>query len=999
MIRVAAGGIGSDPIAQELAARGVSPGVLIPVLLPRGLELAVILCRILRLGAGYVALDERWPDERVRRICSVLDAPVVVTDQPWRVERGWCPPELYALDSATLRVPAPFGSVAPDAVFAAFFTSGSTGEPKGVATTYRAVRALLAPGAMPLRLDSATVMTVAAPPPWDAFALELWGPLCNGGSCLLPAGEQLSPGQVREGVARDGLNTVWLTSSLFNLFVEEDVGAFTGLSQVATGGERLSVDHVREFLRAHPGIRLFNGYGPVENCIFSTMHAVTPDDCDLSTGIPIGTGVAGTGVHVLDGDRRCGPGEIGEICLTGDRLSPGYLGDPESTRRAFGWIDVAGRPTRCYRTGDLGWQDERGRFHYHGRLDRQVKILGHRIEPAEIERCLAEHPGVDQCAVIGLTRPGDAGTELVACYRSRGHVADDELRAYLRNRLPAYLVPARWLRLDQVPLLDNGKIDLAMVRSKAESAMRRHTVAASIEGSSAGRPSAGGPAEQIMTELPALVREATGVEVASLDDSLVDAGADSLALLRLCLRAAHRFGGDVAVADLLARPTTRTLAELLDQGATPCQPTGPAGSAERPLTPTQAAFLVTEAVEPANRQAWHCTLVWRVTGTVDAAALRRAIGWVHRRHPALHARYPTEPPFEQARTDPPTEPEFHLLRCPDDPIAAARLDAVLNDPFDLDRGPAWRAALVTGAEPDRALFGLAVHHVAFDGWSEHIVARDLTAAYRSEVAGTPRETRWYADPLPWPITAPVDGARLRSRRRDLAAELLGTPPFRLPAPVGRGDDSTGVVVQQLDVDQTRRCHTVAAAWHSTPFVVGLAGYAAAARQLTGADDVPIAVPVAQRGVASQHAVGCLLNLLCLRMRMSSGDRSAALVDAARNALHRGLRTQAVPFPEAVGLLRSRADLGRPVVPYLFAVQQNEPPVLDLPGCRAELSRPAPHRAGFEFQLELRLPAGSPGEVVALYRRSAVDREAITRFVAGFVAFVTGATDDASQAGP
>ncbi|BCJ37212.1 amino acid adenylation protein [Actinocatenispora thailandica] len=909
MIRLRTRISGGDPTAQEFATRGVRPGALVPVLLPRGPRLAVTLCRILRLGAGYVALDERWPDERVRRVCSMLDAPVVVTDQPWRVERGWCPPELDDLDAGALRVPTPFCAVAPDAVFTAFFTSGSTGEPKGVAATYRALAALLAPGAMPLRLDSATVMTVAAAPPWDAFALELWGPLCNGGSCLLPAGEHLSPGQVREGVARDGLNTVWLTSSLFNLFVEEDLGAFTGLDQVATGGERLSVDHVREFLRAHPGVRLFNGYGPVENCVFSTMHLVSLDDCDLSTGIPIGTPVAGTGVHVLDGDRPCEPGEVGEICLTGDRLSPGYLGNPESTRRAFGSIEVGGKQMRCYRTGDLGWHDERGRFHYHGRLDRQVKIHGHRIEPAEIERHLAEHPAVDQCAVVALSGPGADSVRLVACYRSRdGQVAGAELRAYLHRRLPAYLVPAHWQQLESFPLLGNGKVDTAAVRARAASAVQRPT--GTVSGGVAGdAPAAVGPGErrpavQVPAELRTLVRECTGVDVASPDDSLVDAGADSLALLRLCFRAGHRFGVKVAVDELLARPTTHALAELLDRAAAIGQPPSPAVPAERPLTPTQAAFLVTEAVDAANRQAWHCALVWRITGTVDVAALRRAVGRVHHRHPALHARYPTEPPFARARTVPPTESEFHLLRCQDEQTAAARLDAVLNEPFDLDRGPAWRVVLVTGADRHRALLGLAVHHVAFDGWSEHIVARDLAAAYRAEVAGRSVGTGWYAEQQPWPTATPVDEARLRSLRADLAAELHDTPPFTLPAPPGRPDDSTGLLVRRLDADQTRRCHAVAAARHSTPFVVGLAGYAAAAAELTGADDIPVTVPVVQRDPASQDAVGCLIGLLCLRLRVPPA------VARRRWSMPRGARCTAGCVPKPYRSRRRSSVCGR-----------------------------------------------------------------------------------------
>ncbi|HEX4704227.1 MAG TPA: AMP-binding protein, partial [Pseudonocardiaceae bacterium] len=338
------------------------------------------------------------------------------------------------------------------------------GRPRGVLSTHRATDELFRPGGLPLRLDSTTVMAQAAPPSWDALTLELWGPLRNGGTSVLIDGDHLTPAALRHHIARDGLNTLWLTSSLFNLFVDEDIGSFAGSTQLAIGGERLSPGHVARFVRTYPDIRLFNGYGPAENCVFSTMHRITLADCVGGADIPIGRPVAGTTVFVLDGDRPCGTGEIGELCIAGTRLARGYLGDPCRTRERFRAVDIAGLRVQLYRTGDLGRLDSDGVYHFHARLDRQVRVHGHRVEPVEIERQAGGHPAVAQCVALPETDDHGTVTGLVAAYRTTAGLAPGELRAYLAARLPAYLLPDRLVEVARMPLLDNGKLDPTTLR-------------------------------------------------------------------------------------------------------------------------------------------------------------------------------------------------------------------------------------------------------------------------------------------------------------------------------------------------------------------------------------------------------------------------------------------------------------------------------------------------------------------------------------------------------
>ncbi|WP_324789361.1 amino acid adenylation domain-containing protein [Streptomyces sp. H51] len=443
--------------AARLAQLGVGPGHIVPVVLPRGIRLLTALLAVLHTGAAYCALDHRWPPAHLASLAGRLGAPLVVTDEP----AGW-PVPAWTLPDDPGPVPDAAPAAAPpgagDAPATVFFTSGTTGRPKAVVSPHRAALRLF--GA-PTFADFGPghAMPQAAPVPWDAFTLEVWGMLTTGGTCVVPEDDHLLPDDLRDLAERCGVDQLWLTSSLFNLFVDEDPDAFGGLRRVITGGERLSPEHVARFLDRHPDIALVNGYGPVESCVFATTHTVSRVDCALPDGIPLGRPVRGTGVLVLDGDEPVPPGTIGEICLTGAGLALGYFGeDPASAN--FTTHRQDGRSVPLYRTGDLGVLDPDGVLHYRGRADRQVKIAGHRVEPAEIEATTRGLPGVRDCAVLPLTGDDGGFDRLALFYTARPGAAPPEaVRTALAARLPRHLVPAVITPLPSLPRTPQGKLD------------------------------------------------------------------------------------------------------------------------------------------------------------------------------------------------------------------------------------------------------------------------------------------------------------------------------------------------------------------------------------------------------------------------------------------------------------------------------------------------------------------------------------------------------------
>lgn len=452
----------ADVYAAELARRGVGPGAVIPSLLPRSPQLVAIQLAVLKRGAAYAGMDPRWPAERQHAIVEQAAPPLVVTRDEFPEED---------LDTVAARRTGPPGAHVVDVDSAApatvFFTSGTTGGPKGVVSPHRAVTRLFRPGALP-GFGPGHATPQVAPLPWDMYAFELWGQVSAGGTSVLVDADHLLPGTLRDLIRTAGVDTLWLTTSLFNLFVDEDPDCFTGLGRVFTGGEKLSPDHVRRFLQTHPGIPLRNGYGPAESCMLTTTRLIRPEDCDVPGGIPVGEPVPGTSVFVLDpDDRPCLPEQTGEICIAGAGLATGYLARPEQTAQRFVTVVIDGVPHRVYRTGDLGFRDRDGCLHFRGRADRQLKISGHRVEPEEIETAARQVPGVRDCVVVPVTGPDGQVSRLALCYLLKDGADTPtpgdplDVRGHLTRTLPGYLVPATIRAVDEFPVTANGKRDTA----------------------------------------------------------------------------------------------------------------------------------------------------------------------------------------------------------------------------------------------------------------------------------------------------------------------------------------------------------------------------------------------------------------------------------------------------------------------------------------------------------------------------------------------------------
>lgn len=534
----------SDAYAAELEALGVGPGHVVPVLLARSPEFLAVLLAVLKRGAAYAALDLRWPAARLHEMVDALPAPVVVTTSDTGSPRPvWRPTNPRGDRRVPTHVP-----VSGDDPSAVFFTSGSSGRPKAVVCAHRGTVRLFDDWAF-APVGSGTVMPQSLAASWDAFGLDSWGVLLGGGTVVLLDGGTLElASRLRELVA-EGVNTVFLPTAVFQLVVETDLDAFAGLRVVGTGGERLSPRHADLFLARHPELPLVNMYGPVESTIAATDHVVRPADCTGRAGVPIGRPLPDTGVHVLDGERPCAVAETGEICLSGAGLALGYLGDAELTARRFVTVTVDGEPTVVYRTGDAGHWSADGLLHFDGRLDRQVKVRGYRVEPEEIERVAQEVAGVGSAAVVPVGEDDGACEALCLFYVSLPGGADpDGLRAELERRLPGHLVPDHVRRLDRLPVAEDRKVD-------------RRELAALVAGDLAGRADL--PRTVTEKRVAGIFAELLGLPEVPRAASFFALGGNSLGVARLCVRLDEEFGVTVPVTTLFETTTVAGVAGLL----------------------------------------------------------------------------------------------------------------------------------------------------------------------------------------------------------------------------------------------------------------------------------------------------------------------------------------------------------------------------------------------------------------------------------------------------
>nr|WP_157762222.1 non-ribosomal peptide synthetase [Nocardia yamanashiensis] len=945
-----------NKLARLLIAYGVGPESLVGLSLRRSPELVIGMYAVIAAGGAYVPLDPDHPAERIAHILDTAQPVCVLTTiadaVPVPDDTGVV--FLDVLDNsvfngAPLAPSELLGKVRPDHPAYVIFTSGSTGRPKGVAvshgaihnqTTWMLAEYPMGPGDVYLQKTATT------------FDVSLWGyfmPLRTGATLVVATHDgHRDPQYVAEAIARHQVTVTDFVPSMLTVFAAHTApGGLGSLRDVFVIGEALPPETVAAFA-AVSDAKVHNLYGPTEAAVSVTYWQARGDERPT---VPIGLPQWNTRVYVLDaGLRPVPPGVAGELYLAGDQLARGYVRRPDLTADRF-VANPFGDGERMYRTGDLVvWRSEGAdrpqRLDYIGRTDFQVKFRGQRIELGEIETALLAQPSVS--AAVALVMGSELGDQLVAYAvpKPGQTIEQGELLVALADHLPAYMIPATIVALDEFPLNPSGKLD------------RKALPAPTFSGREFRAPAT--PVEEIVAGVFA---EVLGIERVGADDDFFELGGNSLVATQVVARLGAAVGDRVPVRALFETPTVTALATAIES-RTRRGRTHELGSIARPerlpLSLAQQRMWFLNRFEDqgdgtigAGSAAYNLPFGLRLTGSLDVAALTAALDDVVARHEVLRTVYPETPegPVQvvlPAGADT-AAARLETLRVTEAEIAATVYELAVT-PFDVTREVPIRVRLLEIA--DRAadsapeyVLAVVAHHIAADGSSMAPLARDLMTAYAARAAGS--EPGWaplavqYADYALWqravlgdendPESIAAQQIGYWRQELDGLPDLLELPTDRpRPAVASLAGARMNVVI---DADTHAGLVRLAREHNSTLFMVVHTAYALLLSRLSGTGDIAIGTPVAGRGERElDYLIGMFVNTVVFHTRVDGNATFAELLARQRETDLQAFSHADIPFERLVEVLSPpRSTAHHPLFQVGLSFQNMAQQSLELPG--------------------------------------------------------------------
>lgn len=551
-----------NQLAHYLVEKGVRAEVCVGVCLERSPEMIIAILAVLKAGGIYVPLDPAYPQDRFEFMLQDTKPVIIITQDDLLERLSAYPYELFSIDTQwpvieTYTKENLVCSSSLDMVNRAayiMYTSGSTGRPKGVVVTHKNILSRFATGEDTLTVSPNKFMAHVSNTSFDASTLEIWGTLLNGGCVvILPTQVVLSPSLLEYGIQKNKINMMFLTTSLFHQMVANRPEVFKALDWCSFGGEAVATRWVREILTLYPHLKLLNGYGPTESTVFATTLPIYHVD-ETTDSIAIGKPVPNTKIYILDGYFRLVPtGVIGDLYIGGDGLARGYLNRPQLTAEKFIPNPFSSDPGgRLYSTGDVASYRADGNIEFHGRSDRQVKIRGFRIEPDEVEDAIANLPDVKDAVISVQLSPWNEKALVAYVIAHHEDLTADDVDAQLREKLPAYMVPATYVFLDSLPLNPNGKID------------NDKLPAPTVWGGTALNKVAP-PRTVAELQLFHIWREVLGLDAIGIQDDFFCIGGHSLLAVHLISRIREQFSKDIPLASLFESPTIEQLAVLISE--------------------------------------------------------------------------------------------------------------------------------------------------------------------------------------------------------------------------------------------------------------------------------------------------------------------------------------------------------------------------------------------------------------------------------------------------
>jgi len=961
----------ANQLARQLQGLGVGPDVLVGVCAERSGEMVVGQLAILKTGGAYVPIDPAYPMERIAYVIEDAGISVLLTEEkrmqdlPTTV-RLICLEDVLRCPIDSQRSGNPVSNATSKNLAYVIYTSGSTGRPKGVEIEHAGLINLITWHQRTYQVTPATRATQLAGPAFDAAVWELWPYLTAGASVHIPGPElRLAPQALLDWIAAQKITICFLPTPLAEAVLDEPWPKEIALTALLTGGDRL---HRRP--RVPLPCPLVNHYGPTECTVLTTAGVVAPGP---DTSAPsIGRPIANTQAYILDPYLQPVPiGVPGELHIGGASLARGYHNRAELTAEKFIPNPFSDKPrARLYKTGDRVRYLANGYIEFLGRIDQQLKIRGFRIEPGEIEAILCQHPLLREAAVVA--RKDVAGEDRLVAYvvSSREPAASsEELRDFLKQKLPEYMLPAAFVPLPTLPLTPNGKVDRkALPSPDPEAELQRAFVA---------------PRTATEKELARIWVELLHLPRVGVHHNFFQIGGHSLSATQVIARVRSRFPAQLGVQDLFDYPTVAALAERIDSGAgrealarrqvdmqthglgdqtnrltpqpDPVAVEGRGGSDGAPAT-TRNGEAHSTVLSFAQERLWfleqlqpgqafnNIPAAIRLHGELDLVALEQSLTEIVHRHEVLRTAFSNQEGHPAATVGAAEQIALsvvdlrHLPNGEREAEARRLAEAEARQPFDLAHGRLFRAKLFQLDSRDHLLL-ITTHHIVSDGGSLAILYRELGALYeqfqrRHESREGSRNgcslrlpdlPMQYADFAAWQRNA-TNGEILEKQLGYWKEQLKGrVPPMDLPTdrprpPVQTYNGATHffALPDALAGALKKLCRRE----DVTLFMLLLAGFQALLHRYTGQEDVVVGSAISGRNRAeTENLIGLFLNTLVLRTDVSGEPTFRQLLQRVRKVALDAYAHQDVPFEKVVQSLPVERDLSRsPLFQVMFVLQ-------------------------------------------------------------------------------
>lgn len=891
----------ANHLASWLRENNVGTDCLVPIIVERCTEAIIGILGILKAGGAYVPMEADLPLERLQYMINNCNPNVIITmgEQP-NIQTSAKIIDLRTEDSPSYIHTNLSRINKPNDLAYVIYTSGSTGKPKGVMVVHRSIVRLVK-STNYIVFDENTIMLQTGALSFDASTFEIWGPLLSGGTlCLTTKEDILNEISLASIINHKNVNTMWLTSSLFNQMISMDKKIFNQLKILVIGGEKLSEEHVRILIGQNSAVKLINGYGPTENTTFTTTYAI-PNEFEI---IPIGKPIANTQVYIMDNMMLCGIGVPGELCTTGDGVARGYLNKKELTYEKF--IDNPFGKGKMYRSGDLVRWTPDGNIEYFGRIDKQVKIRGFRIELGEIESAILKTNKISQVSVI--VRKDNGGENSIYAYIvSEQNVDLSELRKELHTTLPEFMMPAYMTQIDKLPVNKNGKIDIKQLPN--------------IEVKS--RSTYLAPRDKLEKTLAMIYSEVLKQKDIGIRDNFFELGGHSLRATKVINRIEAVIGIRLPLKTIFANPTIEELATQLKKSEG--HRLKPIPKAENKdyylMSSTQRRLYIIDKMGD-KEITYNMPAAMEVIGDLDYSRVHKVLQCLVLRHEMLRTSFNVvDGELVQKIHD---NAEIEMTYREKALILQEDKEALIADyirPFDLTKAPLMRVEIVKIKEKHYILM-FDMHHIISDGMSMNILIKEFSVLY--DEGTLDNISVQYKDYSEWLRKRELSGQK-DYWINEFSDEI---PVLNLPTDYNRpriqsfnGKTINAILPHDIRLGVER----IAKETGSTEYMVLLSAFMILLGKYCRQDDIIVGCPISGRiHKDTEHMLGMFANTLALRGKPITTKRVIEFIDEVKNSCLKAYENQEYTFEELIENVEVRRDLSRnPIFDVMFALQNND----------------------------------------------------------------------------